>query len=429
MTTMADQSQAPAVFASATSGGAHLASKTYFAEAKEPPPTVPRSDKESSPLRGLRIAIKSNIAVKGFRTVAGCAALAAEAPALEDAPVVARLRESGLAIIATTVMDELAYGFTGRNAHFGYVPNPHDVDRISGGSSSGAAAAIAAGMLDLAVGTDTNGSVRIPAALCGVWGLRPTTGSVSAEGTVPLSTTLDIPGPLANSAAYLTALASALGISISAASPKDIRIARVSGFPATPVTPAVAQAIDSFASSIGVTDQVATPWAAAARAGAQIMTAFEAAVAHRQILTDRSDLIGRLTRNRLIAGACLPPDAYKRAVDLRAALRQRIESLFEGHDILMLPTVASEAPLANAEMLETDGIIEPVNAALGRCTIAFSFLGLPALSVPIRAKTAKGLPVGAQFVGRPGTDDVLLALGEGLEAAGLAAAHVVSKQA
>jgi aspartyl-tRNA(Asn)/glutamyl-tRNA(Gln) amidotransferase subunit A len=367
--------------------------------------------------------------VKGFQTTAGCAALLAEAPALEDAPVVARLRQSGLRIVATTVMDELAYGFTGRNTQFGYVPNPHDENRISGGSSSGAAAAIAAGLLDLAIGTDTNGSVRIPAALCGVWGLRPTTGSLPAEGVVPLSTTLDIPGPLASTAAYLTALASALGIPIDPAAPKDIRIARVSGFPGTPVTPAVAQAIDSFAYSLGLTDQVATPWAAAARAGAQVMTAFEAAVAHRQILMDRSDLIGRLTRNRLIAGACLTLDAYQRAKDLRFALRQRIESLFEGHDVLMLPTVASEAPLANAEMLETGGIVEPVNAALGRCTIAFSFLGLPALSVPIRVKTTCGLPVGAQFVGRPGADHVLLALGQRLEAAGLASAHIVSKHA
>jgi Asp-tRNA(Asn)/Glu-tRNA(Gln) amidotransferase A subunit family amidase len=404
------------------------ASRTYFAEVQDPPYIGQAKEQTCSPIAGARIAIKANIAVRGFRTSAGCAAFLGEAPASEDAPAVMLLRKSGVRIVATTAMDELAYGFTGRNAHFGFVPNPHDPNRISGGSSSGAAAAIAAGILDLAVGTDTNGSVRIPAALCGVWGLRPTTGAVPAEGIVPLSTTLDIPGPLASSAEYLTDLASALGIKVGSEPAKDIRIALVSGFPATPVTPSVAKAIRNFAISIGVTAEVTTPWAAAARAGAQVMTAFEAAAAHRQLLIDRSYLLGRLTRNRLIAGACVTPDAYRRAKDLRFALQRSIESLFEGHDVLLLPTVASEAPLSSAEILDTDGVVEPINAALGRCTIPFSFLGLPALSVPIRVKTANGLPVGAQFVGKPGTDHILLALGQRLETAGLAAAHIVAKQ-
>jgi aspartyl-tRNA(Asn)/glutamyl-tRNA(Gln) amidotransferase subunit A len=398
----------------------------YFAEVRESRPAAQPHQFESSSLKGMSIAIKSNIAVAGFRTFAGSAALAEDAPATHDAAVVTLLRKAGLNIIATTAMDELAYGFSGRNAHFGFVPNPHDASRISGGSSSGAAAAVAAGILDIAIGTDTNGSIRVPAALCGVWGLRPTAGAVPSEGIVPLSPTLDIPGPIASNARYLTALAEAVGIDVAArVNPERMKIALVTKFPAAPATPAMTAAISRFASSVGVKERVITPWAEAARAGAQVMTAFEAALAHRQLLTRRSDLLGPLLRDRLIAGACVQPEAYQRALELRASLQGQIDYLFEGHDVLLLPTVPCEAPPATWETLDTCGTVEPINAALGRCTIPFSFAGLPALSVPIHEKAASGLPIGAQLVGRPGTDGALLALARYLEETGVASAHIV----
>jgi len=401
-------------------------SSPCFAEMREPDPFESTRPGDSSELAGTRIAIKSNIAVAGFRTFAGCAALIDDPPAARDAPVITLLRKVGFDIVGTTVMDELAYGFTGCNAHFGFVPNPHDPTRISGGSSSGSAAAVAAGILDVALGTDTNGSVRLPAALCGVWGLRPTAGAVPTEGIVPLSTTLDIPGPIASNATYLTALAEAMGINIGEeVPPGQLKVAFVTGFPAAPVTPEVSTAIERFASGMGVAGHVDTPWAAAARSGAQIITAFEAGAAHRWWLRQRSDRLGPLLRDRLIAGNCLRPEAYQRALDLRAFLRAQIAQLFAGYDILLLPAAPCPAPPATWETVDACGVVEPINAAMGRCTIPFSFVGLPALSVPIRDASESGLPIGAQLVGRPGSDGVLLALARNLEERGLAAAHIV----
>jgi aspartyl-tRNA(Asn)/glutamyl-tRNA(Gln) amidotransferase subunit A len=157
------------------------------------------------------------------------------------------------------------------------------------------------------------------------------------------------------------------------------------------------------------------------------MTAYEAARAHRRLLMERSELLGPLLRDRLVAGACIAPEAYQRTHELRASLQGRIDDLFGGHDVLLLPTAPCEAPPATWETLETGGGVEPINAALGRCAIAFSFVGLPALSVPLRETSAAGLPIGAQLVGRPGSDGMLLALARHLEAIGLAAAHIVER--
>lgn len=383
----------------------------------------------AGPLANMPIAIKANIAVRGCVASASSAALADGEPAESDAPVVAALRRAGLRIVATTVMDELAYGFTGRNQLFGYVANPHDESRVSGGSSSGAAAAVAAGLLDLAIGTDTNGSVRIPAALCGVWGLRPSAGSVSSEGVVPLSTTLDIPGPIASNARYLTALAEAIGIDTSiSAAPEGLKIALVTGFPAAPATTEVSHAIEALAASLGVSRRAETPWATVARAGAQIVTAFEAAFEHRRLISERGHLLAPLLRDRLIAGCCVTREAYQQALNLRARLIGLIDTLFGEADVLLLPTVATQAPPADVETLEIDGAIEPINPAMGRCTIPFSFLGLPVLSAPIAKSSCAGLPIGAQLVGKPGKDAEVLALGRFLEERGLAIAHVVGTE-
>ncbi|MFC0452299.1 amidase [Rhodococcus jostii] len=383
-------------------------------------------DRPSS-LAGRPIAIKANIAVRGFRRSAGCAAYADEPPQDCDAPVVAAVRSAGTAIVGTTNMDELAYGFTGRNSHFGSVANPHAAGCISGGSSSGSAAAIAGGMIDIALGTDTNGSIRIPSALCGIWGLRPTSGAVSSRGMRYLSTTLDTPGPMAATAQLLRELASAMGIASSGpVAAGDAVIAVVDGFPAEPATPAMRDAVSIAARALDSTRRVRTAWAGAARFGAQILTASEIAAETRTALLERPHDIGHDLRARLVAANAASIDATE-ALQLRGVLMSRVADLFDGADVLILPTVPTTAPLSRLSTLEIDGQVEALNPALGRCCIPFSFLGLPALSVPVAEPDDLGLPRGVQLVGRPGGDALLLELACMLESAGTAAAQVLTR--
>lgn len=373
------------------------------------------------------IAVKSNIDVAGVTTVAGSKALENGEPAIADAPVVAGLRKAGAAVLATLNMNELAYGFTGRNEHFGRVPNPHDRDRLSGGSSSASAAIVAAGTVPAALGTDTNGSVRVPAALCGVWALRPTSGSVDNEGIVPLAPTLDVPGPLARDIAWLRRCAHAMGV------PDELRVTPeravirvVDGFPADGVAPPLRAAVQRVASFLGARGHVELPWAPVARAAAQVLTATEAGAGHHRILRDRADHLEPLTRARLLAGLATDRDARRRCLAVRDGLRGDVTTRLGGADILLLPTVPVTAPSATTDHIAVGSRQEPINSALGRCTMPFSYLGLPALQVPFAEPDHDGLPCGVQLVGRPGDDALLLQLGAILEADGIGRATLAN---
>jgi aspartyl-tRNA(Asn)/glutamyl-tRNA(Gln) amidotransferase subunit A len=396
---------------------------TWFVEARwepaaEPPP---------GPLQGVAMAVKSNIAVASFRTVAGSAALEDDAPAAADSAVVAGLRAAGATIVGSLNMNELAYGFTGRNARYGDVANPHDADRLSGGSSSASAAVVGAGVLDAALGTDTNGSIRVPAALCGVWGLRPSTGSVATTGVVPLAPTLDVPGPLAADLALLTALADALGVPTGwDGDLTSLRVATVRGFPNDWVAPVVADAVRTVATILGAGAEVELTWAAAARAAAQVLTAAEGATNHLGLLRDRAGALEPLTRARLRAGLALEPAIVARALGARHRMLAA-EDLLGGADVLIVPTVPVPAPRSDVELVELDGVSEPVNAALGRCTAPFSFVGCPALAVPLLLSDDAGLPLSVQLVARPGQDALLLLLATVLEADGIAAARTATE--
>jgi Asp-tRNA(Asn)/Glu-tRNA(Gln) amidotransferase A subunit family amidase len=378
----------------------------------------------ASPLHGLPIAVKSNYAVAGLRTLAGSAARDDGTVAEFDCPAVAALRTAGAVIVGTLNMNELAYGFTGVNRCFGDVVNPHDADRVAGGSSSASAAIVGAGVLDAALGTDTNGSIRVPAALCGVWGFRPSSGSVSTEGIVPLAQTLDVPGPLTRNVDLLRAIATALGVDTGATAHVSARVAMLRGFPAHGAQPAVTAAVARVAKVLGAGPTVELDWTAAARAASQVLTGFEAARNHRALLAQRPERLEPLTRARLRAGLAVDDRWAQRAFEVRDRLRSDPDGMFDGADVIVLASVAMTAPRRDTEFVEFDGTQESVNAALGRCTSPFSLVGAPVVSVPFSELDDNGLPIGVQLVGRPGLDALVLALARVLEDDGIAAAQV-----
>jgi Asp-tRNA(Asn)/Glu-tRNA(Gln) amidotransferase A subunit family amidase len=363
------------------------------------------------PLAGLRVGVKDNIAVAGIVTTAGSAARAGLAPASGDAPSVALLKAAGATVAGTTNMNEFAYGFTGKNVWFGDVANPWDPARISGGSSSGSAAAVAMGLVSVALGTDTNGSIRVPAALCGVWGFRPTSGRVNGAGVVGLSRTLDTVGPLADTAARLAITARLLygadpGARISAVD--GVRACVLSGFPAEGLSAEAEMAIDLVASHLGATQTLTVPGARGSRAAAQIVTAVEGARALQDVLRNEPANVGPETWARLVAGALLPSSHYLAALEFRDLARRALLEAMADVDVLIAPATPCAAPAHDVQTIDIDGVSEGVNAALGRCTAPFSFLGFPAVSAPIAG--VGHLPVGVQIIGKPGADDLLLDL-------------------
>ena len=380
----------------------------------------PASDHK--PLAGVPIAVKNNIAVAGLATRAGSDALDDE-PADEDAPVIASLKASGAVIAGTTNMNELAYGFTGKNETFGDVPNPWFNDRMSGGSSSGSAAAVAMGFVPVALGTDTNGSIRVPAALCGIWALRPTTGRVSPDAIVPLAPTLDTAGPLATTVGHLTAAARAIDPLLSAtAEDVPLAAATIGGFPNDWVQPEVAAAVERVALHMEARKQIVVPLAEAGRGAAQMITAVEGAATHIDLLRYRSERIGALTRHRLLAGALVPGHYYARAQHIRARMRHHLLSAMADIDLIIAPATPCLPPNRADELVRFDDQEEGVNAALGRCTSPFSLVGFPSLVAPVTDVCE--LPVGVQIIAQPGRDHILLQVASQLEEAGICRARV-----
>lgn len=381
----------------------------------------PASD--HTPLAGLPIAVKNNIAVAGLATRAGSDALDDE-PAAEDAPVVASLKASGAVIAGTTNMNELAYGFTGKNETFGDVPNPWFSARMSGGSSSGSAAAVAMGSVPVALGTDTNGSIRVPAALCGIWGLRPTMGRVSSEAIVPLAPSLDTAGPLAATVGHLTAAARAIDPLLNEAEEEDVPLVAttIDGFPNDWVQPEVAAAVERVAGHMAARRRIVLPLAEAGRGAAQLITAVEGAAGHIDLLRHRSERIGALTRHRLLAGALVPGHYYVRAQHVRARMRSRLLSAMADIDLIITPATPCPAPNRCEDLVRFDGREEGVNAALGRCTSPFSLVGFPSLVAPVIDVCES--PVGVQIITQPGRDHILLRVASQLEEAGICRARV-----
>lgn len=385
-----------------------------------------RLDREgptAGPLHGRPFAAKDLFDVAGRPTRAGSTIRADAAPAAEDATAVARLKEAGAVLVGLTHMDEFAYGFTGENAHYGAVRNPRDPERIAGGSSSGSGAAVAAGLVPFALGSDTNGSVRVPAALCGVFGFKPTYGRVSRAGVAPLAWSFDHVGVLAatldDTAAALDAvqgpdardpsaspdepdpLAPHLGAGVD-----GLRIAVAGGHFAAGGFPEVFAAVRRAAECLGAGREVEIPDSDRAGPAALLITSAEAATLHFDEIRTRDAEFDRFTRARWVAATMIPHAWVARAQQFRRRYREIVRAAFEEVDIVMTPTTPFLPTKIGQSQIEIDGETLPVRGTLGRFTAPFSFVGCPAMSVPIRGDGP--FPPGVQLVAAPGKDGYLL---------------------
>jgi aspartyl-tRNA(Asn)/glutamyl-tRNA(Gln) amidotransferase subunit A len=407
-----------------------VAADSARAEAKRAEHEVARG-RWRGPLHGIPISIKDNIATSGMRTTAGSKILAANIPD-QDATVVRRLRRAGAVIVGKTNMHEFAYGVTTENPHYGPTRNPCDTARIPGGSSGGSAAALAAGMCFASVGTDTGGSIRIPASLCGVVGLKPTYGRVSAHGTVALSPTLDHVGPLArtvsDTAIVLRAIAGrdphdATTLALSPFRlpenliklPKQIRL----GLPKDyffewlndEVRDAVLQTAKHFEQGGAEIVEVALPSLAASVEPSNHIALAEAAHYHRRMgwFPARAGDYGEDVRKRLELGADTRAVDYLRAFETQQRVCAEFDCAFALVDAILAPVTPVSAPQLGLKMLSLGGEEEPVRAALLRLCRPANLAGLPAISVPC-GFTSEGLPVGLQIIGPRCGEEIVLRL-------------------
>ncbi len=374
---------------------------------------------DPGPLAGVPFGVKDLFDVEGIPTTAGAAMRKDAPPAIRDAEAVRRLKAAGAILVATLNMDEYAYGFVTVNDCWGTTKNPHDTARLAGGSSGGSAAAVADGMLPLTLGSDTNGSIRVPSALCGVYGLKPAHDSLPMEGVFPFVDSFDDIGPFTTSLTDLELvwrilLQQPLG---DTAPRGDHKIARLGGWFASNLAPELDEAITGICHRFSNAPTVELPHVDVARSAAFLMTAAEGGERHLDDLRSRAMDFDPATRDRLIAGAMLPASTYFRAQRFREWFRAEADKLFAHYDVLVAPSVGCVSPLIDDPVMPVDGKMVPARANLGLYTQPLSFIGLPVLAVPL--KRPGDLPLGLQLVGAPGREGALLAFATALEAAGI----------
>jgi len=377
------------------------------------------------PLHGMPVMLKDNIATAGIRTTSGSKFFADSVPAV-DAEVVRRLKRAGAIVAGKANMAEFALGGTTQNHHFGRCRNPWDLDRVPGGSSGGSAAAVASDMCAGALGTDTGGSIRIPAALTGVAGLRPTVGRVSNRGTTPVSPVLDTVGPIARRVIDVARLFAAIAgddgqdSSPAAQTPEDllstlgepidgIRVGVPTGFCFDRLHPEIDDAVRAAAATLerlgAVMRAIDLPDIEPAFAAARGMIIADAAAFHRERLAQRPDDFGPDVREWLRDGAAIRPHEYEGFLESRRMWRRTVAERFQSVDLVLSPTVGIPAP----RIAECEAMTE-VTLDLTRLTTPWAFAGVPALSVPC-GLTAGGLPVGLQLVAAWGHEWLLLRAG------------------
>jgi aspartyl-tRNA(Asn)/glutamyl-tRNA(Gln) amidotransferase subunit A len=375
---------------------------------------------DRSPLQGLPVSLKDLIDVAGQPTTAA-SRVCADRIATADAPVVTRLVAAGAVLFGKTNLHEFALGTTSEDSAYGPVLNPHDLTLSAGGSSSGSAVAVATGMGLASVGTDTGGSIRIPAAACGVVGLKPSWGEVPTAGVIPLSQTLDHVGPLTRTvqdAAWMwSVLADRPVHTVAPPAPRDLRLALLGGYFDHPldrhVRAAFRRALDLLAAA-GAHLETREFGDASLITDTYIHLVLpEGAAWHGAWLDDRADLYSATVRDRLRAGRDIPATSYILARQRRRQMRLAVDALLESVDALVLPTLPIVAPVSGAQEIEIDGTPMPVRAAMLKHTQLFNITGHPAISLPL---ATDGLPVGLQVIGGRGATTRLLDIAAACEA-------------
>jgi AtzE family amidohydrolase len=383
---------------------------------------------DPGPLAGVPIAVKNLFDVAGLPTRAGSKIQRDALPAKADAPILARLIRAGAVLLGALNMDEYAYGFVTENAHDGPTRNPHDTTRIAGGSSGGSAAAIAAGLAAITLGSDTNGSIRLPAGLCGIYGLKPTYGRIDRSGTFPFVDSFDHLGPFARTTADLALVYDLLQgtdkVSGKLDRPVDpTRVAVLDDWFEQGAMPDMLEAVATVAKGLGSGAKTTLPEAARARAAAFCITAFEGGQLHKQDLRTRPQDFDPATRPRLIAGALQPAETIYQAQRFRAWFHGQAMKLFEKFDLLLAPATPCTAPLIGQKTMVIGGAEMPVRPNLGLYTQPISFIGLPVVCVPV---VSAGMPRGVQIIAAPGREALALAAAAQLERDGVIASKVAA---
>jgi aspartyl-tRNA(Asn)/glutamyl-tRNA(Gln) amidotransferase subunit A len=392
------------------------------------------------PLAGAPVAAKNLFDIAGLPTRAGARINRDHPPAAADASAVARLEAAGGLLLGALNMGEYAYDFTGENAHDGPSRNPHDTGRMTGGSSGGSGGAVAGGLAAVALGSDTNGSIRVPSAFCGTFGLKPTYGRVSRAGAFPFVASLDHVGPLARSVRDLAAVYEILAgpdaadpaCARRAAEPvaqgleaglAGLRIARLAGWFARNRLPESSAALDLACDALRVSEEAVLPEAERARGAAFLITMAEAGELHLPRLRERPADFDPAVRDRLIAGALLPAAWVLAAQRFRRWFAAQAAEVFRRHDVLLAPCTPMQAPALGTQTVVLDGVEMPLRPNIGVHTQPISFIGLPVVAVPVWPAGTR-LPMGVQVIAPPWREDLALRVARVLEREGIARAPV-----
>jgi 1-carboxybiuret hydrolase len=391
---------------------------------------------DAGPLAGVPFAVKNLFDVQGLPTRAGSKINRDRAPSPRDATLIERMEAAGAVLVGALNMGEYAYDFTGENSHDGPSRNPHDVTRMTGGSSGGSGGAVGGGLVPLALGSDTNGSIRVPSSFCGIFGLKPTYGRLSRARSFPFVSSFDHLGPFARSVGDLALAYDAMqgpdpddaacttrpAEPVTALLARDIsglRIAIAGGYFQNNLTPEAGEAVARVARALGTLRVVEIPEAARARAAAYVITTSEGASLHLDRLRKRPNDFDPAVRDRLLAGAMIPAALVDRAQKFRRWYRARVLEIFEAVDVIVAPATPYVAPKLGQVTAVLDGVELPVRANIGIHTQPISFIGLPVVAVPVPLEP---MPIGVQIIAAPWREDIALRVAHALERSGVVAA-------
>jgi aspartyl-tRNA(Asn)/glutamyl-tRNA(Gln) amidotransferase subunit A len=392
--------------------------------------------KNVGPLAGVPFAVKNLFDVKGISTRAGSKINRDLPKATRDATLIERMEAAGAVLVGALNMGEYAYDFTGENVHDGPSRNPHDPSRMTGGSSGGSGGAVGGALVPIALGSDTNGSIRVPSSFCGIFGLKPTYGRLSRARSFPFVASLDHLGPFARSVRDLALAYDAMqgpdaedaACTTRAVEPATpllaeniggLRIALAGGWFQKNLFPEAVEAVAHVAKALGVTKVVDVPEAARARAAAYVITTTEGASLHLDGLRKRPNDFDPAVRDRLIAGAMVPAPLVDRAQKFRRWYRARLLNIFKSVDLLIAPATPCVAPKLGQVNFTLDGVELPVRANIGIHTQPISFIGLPVVAVPVPLDS---MPIGVQLIAPPWREDIALRVAYTLERMGAVAA-------
>ncbi|WP_050425917.1 AtzE family amidohydrolase [Bradyrhizobium tropiciagri] len=390
--------------------------------------------KSVGPLAGVPFAVKNLFDVEGLSTRAG-SKINRDLPASpRDATLIERMEAAGAVLVGALNMGEYAYDFTGENAHDGPSRNPHDPARMAGGSSGGSGSAVGGALVPIALGSDTNGSIRVPSSFCGIFGLKPTYGRLSRARSFPFVASLDHLGPFARSVKDL-----ALAYDVMQGPDTDdpacvarpveptmplltegisgLRIAIAGGYFQQNLLPEAVEAVARVAKALGATQIVELPEAARARAAAFIITTTEGAALHLDRLRKRPNDFDPAVRDRLFSGAMVPAVHVDRAQKFRRWYRARVLELFQSVDVILAPATPCTAPKIGQANFTLDGVELPVRPNIGIHTQPISFIGLPVAAVPVPLEP---MPIGVQIIAAPWREDIALRVAYALEQMGVA---------